>query len=55
MFARPADLPAAPELAVICTPPETVAELIGELGRLATRAAIVMTAGLSAVQKHGCA
>ncbi len=46
------DLPAAPDLAVIATPPATIAELIGELGRRGTRAAIVMTAGLTAAQKQ---
>ncbi|MBC8119161.1 MAG: bifunctional acetate--CoA ligase family protein/GNAT family N-acetyltransferase [Burkholderiaceae bacterium] len=51
-FARPADLPQAPDLAVLCTPPATVSGLIEELGRLGTRAAIVMTAGLSAAQKQ---
>jgi acetyltransferase len=40
------DLPAVPDLAVICTPPPTVPGLIDALGRLGTRAAIVMTAGL---------
>ena len=39
-------LPQAPDLAVICTPADTVVGLIGELGRLGTRAVIVMTAGL---------
>jgi acetyltransferase len=52
VFARPADLPQAPDLAVLCTPPESVAELVAELGRLGTRAAIVMTAGLDAAQKE---
>jgi acetyltransferase len=52
VFARPADLPQAPDLAVICTPPHTVPALIDELGRLGTRAAIVMTAGLSAPQRQ---
>ena len=41
-----ASLPAAPDLAIICTPPSTVVELIGQLGRKGTRAAIVITAGL---------
>ncbi len=50
-FARAADLPQAPDLAVICTPPYTVAGLIRELGERGTRAAIVMTAGLNAAQK----
>ncbi|MFP5442030.1 MAG: CoA-binding protein, partial [Betaproteobacteria bacterium] len=52
IFAQPADLPEVPDLAVICTPPETVTGLIEELGRLGTRAVIVMTAGLSAEQKE---
>jgi len=52
VFASVAELPSAPDLAVICTPPETVAGLIAALGALGTRAAIVMTAGLSAVQKQ---
>ncbi|MES2098247.1 MAG: bifunctional acetate--CoA ligase family protein/GNAT family N-acetyltransferase [Pseudomonadota bacterium] len=52
VFARPADLPQAPDLAVLCTPPDSIAGLIGELGRLGTRAAIVMTAGLSAEQRQ---
>jgi len=40
-------LPAVPDLAVICTPPATVPGLIRELGTKGTRAAIVLTAGLS--------
>jgi len=52
VFARPADLPKAPDLAVLCIPPDSVAGSIAELGRLGTRAAIVMTAGLSAQQKQ---
>ncbi|MDL2337605.1 MAG: CoA-binding protein, partial [Pseudomonadota bacterium] len=52
VYARPADLPEVPDLAVLCTPPDTVPGLIAELGRLGTRAAIVMTAGLSATQKQ---
>ncbi|MBC7938192.1 MAG: CoA-binding protein, partial [Chitinophagaceae bacterium] len=51
-FARATDLPQPPDLAVLCTPPDTVAGLIDEVGRLGTRAAIVMTAGLSAAQKQ---
>jgi len=52
VFSKPAKLPGVPDLAVICTPPQTVAQLIGELGALGTRAVIVMTAGLSAEQKQ---
>ncbi|MEJ0028345.1 MAG: bifunctional acetate--CoA ligase family protein/GNAT family N-acetyltransferase [Rhizomicrobium sp.] len=40
-----AALPLTPDLAVICTPPETVPGLIAELGARGTRAAIVITAG----------
>ncbi|MGX6564808.1 bifunctional acetate--CoA ligase family protein/GNAT family N-acetyltransferase [Cupriavidus necator] len=40
-------LPVAPDLAVICTPPDTVPQLITELGERGTKAAIVLTAGLS--------
>lgn len=41
-----ASLPQAPELAVICTPAGGVPELIAQLARKGTRAAIVMSAGL---------
>jgi acetyltransferase len=51
-FARPSDLPQVPDLAVLCTPPGTVPGLIEELGHLGTRAAVVVTAGLSAAQKQ---
>ena len=47
-----AELPITPDLAILCTPPATVAGLIAELGRRGTKAAIVMTAGLSARQKQ---
>ena len=40
------DLPGAPDLAVIATPPDTVPGLIAELGKKGTRAAVVLTAGL---------
>jgi Acyl-CoA synthetase (NDP forming) len=51
-FARPADLPLVPDLAVVCTPPDTVAPLIAAFGALGTGAAIVMTAGLTAAHKQ---
>ncbi len=41
-----AALPAAPDLAVIVTPPQTVPQLIGDLGAKGTRAAVVITAGI---------
>ena len=45
-YAAPAELPGVPDLAVIVTPPETVPQLIGELGAKGTRAAVVITAGV---------
>ncbi len=52
MYADIASLPEAPELAVICTPPASVAGLIEALGARGTRAAVVLTAGLDAAQKQ---
>jgi len=52
VFARVADLPAAPELAVICTPPASVSALVAELGARGTRAVVVLTAGLAREQKQ---
>ncbi|HEU0017113.1 MAG TPA: CoA-binding protein, partial [Methyloceanibacter sp.] len=40
------ELPEAPDLAVIATPPDTVPGLIAALGTRGTRAAVVVTAGL---------
>jgi acetyltransferase len=40
-----ASLPVVPELALICTPPDTVPGLISELAQRGTRGAIVITAG----------
>ncbi len=50
-YPRVADLPTVPDLAVICTPPETIPELIAQLGAFGTRAAVVLTAGLGAPSK----
>ena len=47
------DLPIAPDLAVICTPPETVPGLIAELGARGTRAAVVITAGFGELGAEG--
>jgi len=41
-----ADLPAAPELAIIMTPEPTVAGIIDALGSLGTRCAVILSAGL---------
>jgi acetyltransferase len=49
-YAHVRDLPEAPDLAIICTPPATVPELVKQLGERGTRAAIVLTAGLGAIQ-----
>ncbi|MGH0036986.1 MAG: GNAT family N-acetyltransferase, partial [Myxococcota bacterium] len=38
-------LPVVPDLAVIATPPETVPEIVAQLGRHGTRGAVVITAG----------
>jgi acetyltransferase len=40
-------LPLAPDLAVICTPPQVVPQLIAELGARGTKGAIVITAGFA--------
>jgi len=42
-----ASLPLVPDLAVICTPPETVPELIDALGTCGTKGVVALTAGLS--------
>jgi acetyltransferase len=46
-FARVADLPEAPDLVVVATPAATVPAVIAAAGALGTRAAVVLTAGLS--------
>lgn len=40
-------LPFAPDLAVICTPPDTVPGIVDSLGRRGTKAAVVITAGFT--------
>ena len=52
-FRNVASLPQTPDLAVICTPAPTVPGLIEELGRRGTRAALVLSAGLSAAVMPG--
>ena len=52
-YATPAQLPAAPDLAVICTPAPGIPALIGELGARGTRAAIVLSAGLEGAAQSG--
>ena len=47
------DLPAAPDLAVICTPAPSVPGLIAALGARGTRAAVVISAGLEQAAPGG--
>ena len=47
-YRRVADLPEAPDLAIIVTPPSTVPGLIAELGERGCKAAVVITAGVGA-------
>jgi acetyltransferase len=49
-YASVADLPAIPELALICTPPETIPGIVAELGAKGTKAVIVITAGLGSIK-----
>jgi acetyltransferase len=48
-----ASLPAAPDLAIIVTPPESVPDLLAQLGERGTRGAVVMTAGFGELGEHG--
>ncbi len=41
------NMPFRPELAIICTPPETVPRMLRQLGLMGLKAAMVMTGGLS--------
>ena len=52
VYASVEDLPEAPELAVICTPAATVPGLVRDLAKRGTRAAIILTAGLTDKQKQ---
>ncbi|MCZ8546243.1 bifunctional acetate--CoA ligase family protein/GNAT family N-acetyltransferase [Mesorhizobium qingshengii] len=46
-YAKAADLPGVPDLGVIVTPPETVPAIVRDLAEKGTRAAVVITAGLT--------
>src|SRR5919109_2478752 len=48
-----AELPGAPDLAVVCTPASSIPSVIAELGRRGTRAAIVISAGLEQPSAEG--
>ena len=45
-----AELPETPDLAAICTPPDTVPGIVAELGARGTKAAVVITAGFGESQ-----
>ena len=51
-YARPAELPQAPDLAVIATPPGAVPGIVQQLADRGCRAAVVITAGLSPEQRQ---
>ncbi|TGU53216.1 CoA-binding protein, partial [Mesorhizobium sp. M2D.F.Ca.ET.148.01.1.1] len=46
-YATAAELPGVPDLGVVVTPPETVPGIVRDLGEKGTRAAVVLTAGLT--------
>ncbi len=50
-YARVADLPQTPELALICTPAATIVALVQALAERGTRAVIILSAGLTAAHK----
>lgn len=52
-YASVQDLPRSADLAVICTPPAMIPELIDTLGKSGGKAAVVLTAGLGAESKPG--
>ncbi|MDB5906382.1 MAG: family N-acetyltransferase [Massilia sp.] len=52
-YAGVAGLPQAPQLALICTPPDTVPGIVRQLGERGCRAAIILTAGLGAQHDGG--
>ena len=43
-------LPRVPDLAILCTPPETIPDLVDELGALGTRAVVVVARGLGTLR-----
>ncbi|RMF18479.1 MAG: GNAT family N-acetyltransferase, partial [Gammaproteobacteria bacterium] len=46
-YARVRHLPFVPDLAIICTPPETVPKMVRKLGEHKVRACMILTGGLS--------
>jgi acetyltransferase len=43
-------LPRVPDLAILCTPPDTIPDLVDELGALGTRALVVVARGLGSLR-----
>lgn len=48
-----ADLPVTPDLALICTPPEQVPEMVAQLGKRGARVAVLIGAGLGRTYTSG--
>jgi acetyltransferase len=46
-FRKVSQMPAGTDLAIVCTPPETVPKMVRKLGEAGVRTAIVMTGGMS--------
>ncbi len=46
-YSRVADLPQSPDLAIVCTPPATIPQLVDALGRKRVRAVLIVMGGLS--------
>src|SRR5512137_3022880 len=46
-------LPRVPDLAVLCTPPETVPDLVDELGARGTRSVVVVARGMAGIRDAG--
>ncbi|MGQ7274469.1 bifunctional acetate--CoA ligase family protein/GNAT family N-acetyltransferase [Marinobacter sp. V034] len=46
-FHKVSKMPISPDLAIICTPPETVPRMVRQLGEAGVKTAIVMTGGMS--------
>ena len=44
-YADISELPMTPDLAVICTPPDTIADIVAQLAQQGTRGVVVITAG----------
>ncbi len=49
---RCADLPFAPDLAIVCTPRETLLDVVSQLATVGTRAVVILTAGVDGTLKQ---